>query len=161
MSISLIVLFIISLEAYSQTLLAPCDELGFWLERPSGFPFAIVKNLNFQNTVAYIAGMRNGDIVLRLNDQPVWELTIGEVLLILLRDPDEANNGILRVEWLAATHPALAQRALRQLRHDRISGASISVLCVDDKLTLTGNLYALSNSRTLIVDACKTLMQTC
>ena len=52
------------------------------------------------------------------------------VLLILLRDPDEANNGILRIEWLAAAHSALAQRALRQLRHDRISDASISQFSV-------------------------------
>ena len=75
------------------------DAFEFWLERPSGFPLLIVKRLR-EDASAYMAGMRNGDIVVRVNGQPVWELTIGEVLLMFLGNDNITqlckSNGFLQ-----------------------------------------------------------------
>ena len=115
-----------SLEPHLQTLNAPIDEFGFWLERPSGFSLLFVKNLNDVDSAAYIAGVRNGDVVVKINGQPVWELTVGEALLLLIGDGDASGSTSIRIDWIPAVHAALAQRVVRQLRSQASTRSSQS-----------------------------------
>src|SRR3546814_3777262 len=63
-----------------------------------------------------MAGVRNGDIVVRINGAPVWELAIGDVQSLLI---GESQGEILRIEWVAAADSALAVRAVRRIRQQQ------------------------------------------
>lgn len=106
------------LEAYTRTITVACEDLEFWLERPRGYPLLVVKNLHENGTTAYPQGLRNGDIVVAINDRRAWELNIGEALLLLLGPIGENAHGTVDVTWMPRAQSAFALRIVHEIREE-------------------------------------------
>src|SRR3546814_5682497 len=69
------------LQSYLQVFSFRKSELGFWLRRSSGYPLLIVTNVHDEGSAAFAAGIRNNDIVLRIDGRASWAMDIGDALM--------------------------------------------------------------------------------
>lgn len=106
-----------AIEPYLQVFRARKSELGLWLRRPSGYTLLIATNVDDENSAAYMAGVRNNDVVFRIDTRPSWEMAIGDALMLILFDAGEDNgDDVVTIEWLAAAHASLALRVVHSIR---------------------------------------------
>ena len=114
-----------AVEQYLQVLRARKSELGFWMRRSSGYPLLIVTNLESEDSAAFAAGIRNDDIIFRINQRSSWEMAIGDALMLIVAEEDEQDTeDIVTIEWIAATHATLAFRAAHNIRTSNLSSPS-------------------------------------
>lgn len=94
-----------------RALVIQCDDVDFVVERPRGFLWFVVRRL--RNGPTFDAGVLDGDIVVRINDSPAWELDRAAALMLLLGDEDAAT---VRIAWIPAAQMALAVRCANGIR---------------------------------------------
>ena len=106
------------LEPHIHVLQTRRSNLCFWLRRPSGCPLLIVTALENEQSAAFQAGIRDGDILFRINGQFAWDFNIGEALMLITdEDDDESINTEITIEWVSAAHATLASRTAHAIRN--------------------------------------------
>src|SRR3546814_12096016 len=101
------------LQSYLQVFSVRKSELGLWLRRSSGYPLLIVTNVHDEGSAAFAAGIRNNDIVLRIDGRASWEMDIGDALMMIAFEEDDENaDDVVTIDWVPAAHASLAFREI-------------------------------------------------
>lgn len=116
-----------TIEPFLEAFQARRSELGLWLRRSSGYPLLVVTNVDDEQSAAFLAGIRNDDVVFRIDGRPSWEMAVGDALMMIaFEDDDEDANNVVTIEWVPAAHASLAFRAVRSIRTGRGGGGAAS-----------------------------------
>src|SRR3546814_601807 len=116
-----------AIEPYLGVFRARRSELGLWLRRSTGYPLLVVTNVDDEHSAAYMAGIRNNDVVFRIDGQASWEMAIGDALMMIAYEEDNENgDDIVTIEWVSAAHATLAFRAMQNFRSGRAVHSAVS-----------------------------------